>query len=50
VKHLPAILIELAWLGAATLFAWYFLWTFIGIEAVAGVVTLILREVERKWK
>ena len=49
-NRLPALLFDLFWLGAAAVLAWYFLWTFLGIEVVAGVVSLTLRKVERGWQ
>lgn len=43
-------IIELLWLAGAALLAWYFLWSFIGVQTVAAAVTLALRAVERRWQ
>jgi len=50
VRTLSTLLAELLWLAGAAVFAWFFLFTFLGIEGVAAVVTLALRKVERSWQ
>lgn len=49
-RALFTLLTELFWLAGAALFAWFFLFTFLGIEGVAAVVTLALYKVERSWQ
>jgi len=44
------LFIDLLWLTGAAIFAWYFLYSFVGIQAVSAAVTLALRQVERKWQ
>ena len=49
-RTLANLLIDLLWLTGAAIFAWYFLFSFVGIQAVSAAVTLALRQVERKWQ
>ena len=49
-KNFVTFFADLLWLAAAAAFAYYFLWTFLAIEGVAAVATLILRKVERGWQ
>jgi hypothetical protein len=49
-RTIANLFIDLIWLAGAVLFAWYFLFSFVGIQAVSAAVTLALRQVERKWQ
>ena len=44
------LLVELLWLAGAAAFAWYFLWAFLAIEAVAAATTFALWKVEQTWQ
>lgn len=49
-RYLGRLLTELTWLAGAVVFAWFFLATFLSIEAVAAATTLALRKVEQSWQ
>ena len=49
-RTIANLFIDLIWLAGAAIFAWYFLYGFVGIQAVSAAVTLALRQVERKWQ
>ena len=49
-RTLGTFLIETLWLAGAALFAYYFLYTFLGIEAVAAATTYGIKKVEETWQ
>ncbi len=48
-KTLLRFFVELLWLGAAALLAWFFPLTFAAIEIVAAGTTFALWRLERSW-